>query len=250
MTDLATERQESAARRHLRDRERLARKALNALGWTTSLAEVLDYAIDQWDVDNEEGEAIGLVAIRLKSEGRAEARHIPVDALKEEGLVQNHAEKVREATRAVLKANPEIKRQEAYELVLGRIKTKLTQPNFEVTYFYPIRKALRGDGKGPKNKRPRKENPALRSSKELREEKAVQEADDPNPPAAEVMSVKYTPDDGSASPTHVPSDADVVPAERHPFEVLVSRRLSEAEEEVEELRVALKVIRQFQEVEG
>lgn len=133
------------------DHDRLARIPLAE---TPEGEDLVRAAVARWDDLRDKD--IGLIVCRAKQLTETE------DDVNRTEM----AEKYRQATRAVLEAGQDLTRTEAYRKVKDMVGGPLMQSSWEVTYYYPIKKELRKNGK-PEGRKKRRPNPAFAPKAEV-----------------------------------------------------------------------------------
>lgn len=237
MTDMAAERKAHQEREAVRQTQRMAASCLYNLGAGATREECEASARERWNLIEEEVTAVGDCVDELKSEGGVGPKHLPLDTIQEEEkLMQPRAEKIREATREVLKGNPKIKCKEAWEAVVTKTGATLKASTFEVSYFYVIRKELRESGELAT---PAKKAPSIGKGTKK---------------PTKVKKAPYTHRrNGQGTP---PPEPELPPVEEGPqaayepmsnTEIRLLRRLAEVETEAREIETALIVIRRLKE---
>jgi hypothetical protein len=167
--DLTTEREMAAARRRLKQRERMARAVLSQCRPGAPLHELAQALEDGWPgTPPIEATKIAMIAERIRSEEREAVRRIPVDQyLQEHDMpTKTMQEKVEAATRAELGkvADPSTitraTREAMYQEVVRQTGTRVKRRSWETMYLYPIRKRQKGNTQGAPAKAPAPE-PAI-----------------------------------------------------------------------------------------
>ncbi len=239
---MATERAEFRQREKTREHVRLARFTLNRIGWDANASEIHAFAQGEWEqLDHQDTAAVVELAKALQIEARGRVRHIPLDATKEEAMRNEHAEKIREVTREILQATPELNLQDAYERMLSRVPEAGIKPSsYGVGYFYPIRKELQENGSEPA---PVKREAARKRGRRPRPEAPDREGIKADPV---VLNEKTQPLDAVSKVARNPwaGRADLLDIEKR-----LLRALELIEKEHQEVETALHVISRYKEQE-
>lgn len=242
MIDMAAERAEFRRREKTREHVRLARFALNRIGWEAGAAEIQAFAQGEWEqLDDQDTAAVVESATALQIEARGRVRHIPLDATKEDTMHNEHAEKIRAVTREIIQASPDIRMADAYERMMSRIpKADIKLHSFGAGYFYRIRKELRENGTEPT---PGKKETARKRGRRPRPEAPTREETKADPV---VLAEKTQPLDAVSKVARDPwaDRADLLDIEKR-----LLRALERIEKEHQEVETALNVISRYKEQE-
>lgn len=125
----------------LQDRERLARVCLDELRPGARAEEIERFAQEKLDLSEQEARAIGLVAVRLKSQNRT----LPTEDHMAE---KTDGKRLREFIEQLLSENPNITPAEAYARMGRELDYDMKRASFENTYFYGVRTKWRLEQQG------------------------------------------------------------------------------------------------------
>lgn len=186
MSLLAEERKAFRAREQARRRERMARKILRDLGWTTPPDQVEEEARKRYELDDREAFLVAQEAFHMQGIEEGQERHIDpntITTIEEEHDVNQKemAEKYREETRRLLQENPLLSPDEMYRKVINGVGGSLKVTSWRVTYYYPIRKELKENGGLAKPKGPPADSQGTDPSPEDLEDRKKVLGSDPEP---------------------------------------------------------------------
>ena len=201
MIDLTAERAAYRAREKVRERVRMARVALNQVGWNAGAEELRGAVREKYErMEDEDIEAVVKAAAALQAEERAQVRHISPAQIQEESetMTEEQKEAVRKATEALLRESPKMNRHEMYEAVKAETGMTYKFGTWQTEYLYPIRRALKAEGVDVDGRTPKKKASAKERGRRPRPDAASTPLVTQEP--VRVISDPQTEDTGRATP--------------------------------------------------